>query len=507
MTAFDGLIALGRWSQEHPQFVWGAMAGGILLGAGLRVLSGGHRKPRDMHGSARWATYREVKHSGFSRTEGVVVGVLRGTTFYDNGPKHIFLCGPTRSNKGVCHIQPTLQHGWYHTDSAGDRRPLNALICDPKRGENYDLTHEARQSLGRVEAFAPYRQPLARLNVLDTIRLRTLHEHGDALTIAQSLTAPYKMVQENSTSLHFRELAAMLLTAAILHVCYTMRHSSLAACWYLLTQQHRTLADCLKTLRGTRHTPHGAHPTIAQFTQAIRNISGDRELSSVWTTVIRPLALYADPLIAASTDTSTLRLEDLQHGSEPLSLYLLAPSPRALERLHPIYRVIVDVALARLMDRPVTTSARRLLVCAEEMPAYGYMPSLNTGASDMAGYGIKGLFVAQDLDQFEDTYGTKNTIWGNTETKIFHAPDNERTAERISRYLLGAATVDNPVASRQGMLRDGSVSYQHVERPLLTTDEVQSLAPAQMIVRRTGSKPMLLEKLGYDPRKHKEAAA
>jgi type IV secretion system protein VirD4 len=258
---------------------------------------------------------------------------------------------------------------------------------------------------------------------------------------------------------------------------------------------------------GTRHAPSGVHPTIAQFTQAIRNISGERELSSVWTTVVRPLSLYADPLIAASTDTSTLALDDLQHGSAPLSLYLLAPSPRSLERLHPVYRVIVDVALARLMDRPVSAPARRLLVCAEELPAYGYVHALNKGASDMAGYGIKGFFVVQDLDQFEEVYGTKNTIWGNTETKIFHAPDNERTAERVSRYILGSATVDNPVASRQGFLRDGSVSYQHVERPLLTTDEVQALDPAQMIVRRTGSKPMRLYKRGYDPAKRKEAAA
>ena len=58
----------------------------------------------------------------------------------------------------------------------------------------------------------------------------------------------------------------------------------------------------------------------------------------------------ADPLIAASTSTSTLALTDLQQGAVPLSLYLLAPSPRALERLHPVYRVIVDVAMARLMD-------------------------------------------------------------------------------------------------------------------------------------------------------------
>ena len=243
------------------------------------------------------------------------------------------------------------------------------------------------------------------------------------------------------------------------------------------------------------------HPAIAQLTTAIQNITGDRELSSIWSTAIRPLSLYADPLIAASTDMSTLALDDLQRGPQPLSLYLLASSTRDLERLHPVYRVVVDVAMHRLMDRPVTAQVRRLLVCADELPAYGYMHSLNLGAGDMAGYAIKGLYVAQDLDQFEEVYGAKNTIWGNTDTKIFHAPANDRTAERISRYLLGAATVESPIASRQGFLGPGSVSYQVVERPLLTADEVQSLAPDHVLVRRTGAKPMRLAKLGYDPTK------
>jgi len=62
------------------------------------------------------------------------------------------------------------------------------------------------------------------------------------------------------------------------------------------------------------------------------------------------------------------------------------------------------------------------------------------------------------------------------------------------------------VASRQGFLGQSSVSFQVVERPLLTTDEVQSLDPAMLLVRRTGCKPMLLYKLGYDPAKREEAA-
>jgi type IV secretion system protein VirD4 len=496
MNLFQGLTAIGQWAQQHPALVLGTFGGVPLLAGAVHVLTGGAQRRRDTHGSARWATYREVKRSGLSRTSGVVVGTMREQLFYDNGPTHVFLLAPTRAGKGVFHIQPTLRMGW----------PGSALVLDPKRGENFEATNAARAQLGRVEAFAPYGRPQARINVLDTIRLKTLHAHGDALTIMQSLVAPHQLVRETGSTLHFRELAAMLGTAGLLHVCYTVSQPSLGATWHFFTQQHRTLGACLKTLRSTRHTPYGVDPTIAEFTTAIQNITGERELSSVWTTLIRPLSLYADPLIAASTDTSTLRLEDLQQGAQPLSLYLLAPSTRSLERLHPVYRVIVDVAMERLMDRPTKAYRHRLLVCADELPAYGYMHSLNKGAGDMAGYGIKGLYVAQDLDQFEGTYGETNTIWGNTETKLFHAPANEQTAERISRYLLGPATVNNPVASRQGFLGQSSVSFQVVERPLLTTDEVQSLDPAMLLVRRTGCKPMLLYKLGYDPAQREEAA-
>src|SRR5262245_822929 len=130
MTAFEALVAIGHWGQQHPSAIWGTFGGALALRTVVRVLTGGRGRQRDMHGSARWATYREVKRSGLSRTHGVVVGVMQEQTFYDNGPKHVFLCAPTRAGKGVFHIQPTLRT-W---------RP-SALVLDPKRGEHYDLAH------------------------------------------------------------------------------------------------------------------------------------------------------------------------------------------------------------------------------------------------------------------------------------------------------------------------------------------------------------------------------
>jgi type IV secretion system protein VirD4 len=500
------LTGLGAWVQSHPYHMLGAAVAAIGVVGGAASLTRSHQaRNATTHGSARWARYAEVKHSGLSTTHGVVVGVLHGQTFYDDGPTHVFLMGPTRSAKGICHIQPTLRT-WQHS----------ALILDPKDGENYALTHAAREQFGAVEVFAPYGAPRTCINVVDAVRWGTLHEVGDVETIAESATAPHKlgthMGASSETAQHFRDLASWIMQAGLLHLGYAPLpgmarfHPSLPCLLAFLTQYHTNLAACLKLMRTTRHVAGGVHPAVAQLVTMITNIASDKEMSGLWTTALRPLKVYLNPLVARSTSTSTVALTDLQLGPRPLSLYLLSPSPRALSRLYPVYRVIIDMAMARLMSRPVTTPAHRLLFCAEELPAHGYMRSIDAGAGDMAGYGIKGFYIVQDLEQFEEVYGEKNTIWGNTDTKIFHAPNNERTAERLSRYLLGDATVAHPVASRQdGFIGGGSVSHQHVARRLATADEIMGFDPGKVMVRRTGglqgSKPMLLDKLGWDPRK------
>src|SRR5439155_13491109 len=334
--------------------------------AGLMIRS--RRAVSEVLGSAPGATPREVQRAGLCATHGVVVGRMGRQLLRDDSENHLLLTAPTRRGKGVGVIIPTLLT-WQGS----------ALILDPKDGENLAVTARWRGEHGRVAAFTPCRAPQTCINVLDTIRLMHRQEFGDAQLIAQSLVAPEKLARESATALHFRELAALLLTATILHVCYTSRRKSLAGVWTFLTQHHASLEDCLKTMATTAHSSHGVHQAIASMTTAIKNISGDRELSSVWTTAIRPLVLYSDPLVAASTDTSTLTLEALQYGKQPLSLYLIAPSPMALERLHPLYRVILDVAMTRLMEHPVRTWRQRLLVCRDELPWYGYTRAIDKG--------------------------------------------------------------------------------------------------------------------------------
>jgi type IV secretion system protein VirD4 len=303
------------------------------------------------------------------------------------------------------------------------------------------------------------------------------------------------VAQDSATGQHFRRQATILLTAAQLHLLYTTATASLGHLWTLLTQQYASLQACLKAMLRTAHTTLGRHPAIVQLATEISNISGDRELSGVWTTALGPLLPYADWLTQRSTDTSTVDLNDLQYGPVPMALYLIAPSTSDLDRLAPVYRVISEMAVRRLQDHAPRSAPHRLLVIADEAPSYGYSKTLDRGAAETAKYGIKLMVVAQDIPQLEDAYGRVNSVWGNTHTKVFFAPDSDLTAKRLSENFLGQETVEQPVLSRQQRFGTrATIAYQQVGRPLMTADELRAMHPEAAIVYRTGLRPILCGK-------------
>jgi type IV secretion system protein VirD4 len=431
-----------------------------------------------------------VRRAGLLEPRGVVLGKLDRDYLRHDGEEHVALVGPTRSGKGVDVIIPTLLT-WRGS----------VIVTDPKDGENYDVTAGWRGTLGPVYAFTPHRPGGVRINVLDSVlaRLKTRDEFRWAYRIGSSLVAPEKMAQENHTSLHFRELAALLLTAVILHVCYTAKRKSLAGVWEFMTQQHDSLDKGLKAMATTAHVSGGVHQAISAMTKAIKNITGDRELSSVWSTAIRPLVIYNDDWVASSTDTSDFDLHALQYGDDPVSLYLIAADPLELELLHPLYRVVLDVTLGELMGHKVRTWKHRLLNVVDEMPAYGYTRAFEKGIPVKAGYGMKDLLITQDLESLWEVYGRTTAIWGNCKVKVFFTPDNDLTAKRISDNMLGDTTVEQQVRHEGGNPagKTSSVTYQYHGRRLLTPDEVMDLPADKGIARIGGIKPILFDKFDY----------
>lgn len=413
---------------------------------------------------------------------GVLLGSLDGYYLTDNADTHVAIFGPTDSGKDVSHVIPTA-----HLD-----RDSSMLIFDPKGGATYRMTVQYRQACSEVVMFAPLHPHSICLNVLETVQ-----GFRDAQAIALGHMAPAQMVRETATSLHFRELAAVLLAGGILHVLDTSRRRSMPGVLDFFTVAHEKLETCLDEMIQTTHSTPELHQLIASMAREIQKVK-DRELSGVWTTMLRGLHLYRDPAVARHTDTSDLDLDALQYGPRPITLYLVAPSPEELRQYHPLYRVVIDTLFRQLTLHPEGTYPRRLLVLANEFPVYGYMPRIADGAATLRGYGIKLCLIAQDLEQFWNTYGKDTALWGNLQTKVFHTPVNDLTAKRISENLLDTMTIEREVVSYQGwMRRHGTTSTQQHARQLMTTGEVMKMSPEELLLFVGGCPPFKAKKVRW----------
>src|SRR5712691_103753 len=108
MNSMQLILALGTWGQHHRWHLFYAMGALCLLALVAEVVGRRRRAETTTHGSARWATVREVKRAGLTARHGVVVGRLDGRLLLDDGETHVLLTGPTRSGKGTGVIIPTL---------------------------------------------------------------------------------------------------------------------------------------------------------------------------------------------------------------------------------------------------------------------------------------------------------------------------------------------------------------------------------------------------------------
>src|SRR5262249_2015719 len=75
----------------------------------------------------------------------------------------------------------------------------------------------------------------------------------------------------------------------------------------------------------------------------------------------------------------------------------------------------------------------------DEFPALGRLDFFESSLAFMGGYGVRAFLVAQSLHQIDRAYGVNHAILDNCHVRVAFAPNDERTAKRLSDAL-GTAT-------------------------------------------------------------------
>jgi type IV secretion system protein VirD4 len=476
--------------------------GGSIVCVGIFFVAANRRARRltenteDLHGSARWATEDDIRKTGLlDASNGVYVGAFEseGRLQYlrHNGPEHVLAFAPTRSGKGVGLVIPTLL-AWNES----------AIVYDIK-GENWAKTAGFRASQGhRCLRFAPVEEgSSAKFNPLAEVRIFTRRDVSDAQNIAGMVV---RTGEDSAQERYWQDAATSITTGMILHACYaaTMegRKASLADLAQTFTRPGVGFRETLEELLNYPHDPTYSHdwrmpngdstrthPVVREKAQEMLD-KEDRDFGGVLSTAKTALTLYSDPLLAKNISSSDFRIDDLVNQERPISLYLVVP-PSDKIRLRPLIRLIFTMAVNRLTERMVFEGAvqkknkHRLLVLIDEFPSLNRMEIVSDALSYMAGYGLKAYLITQDIRQIVDAYGANESIVSNCHVRVAFAPNQLETAELLSK-MTGTTTVEKASYSFSGsrfspVMGHVNASVDHIERPLMTPDEVLRLAPAR----------------------------
>jgi type IV secretion system protein VirD4 len=507
------------------------LAIGMFYLLNLRRTKALSKNTEDLHGSARWATAEDVKATGLldSRQGAYVGGWLDPGTSHlhylrHNGPEHILAFAPTRSGKGVGLVIPTLL-AWSES----------AVVYDIK-GENWAKTAGFRRKQGHLcFKFSPVEMGASsRFNPLAEIRLFTPRDVSDAQNVADMIV---RTGEDSPQERYWQDAAASIATGMILHVCYAAaaekRVASLADLARVFTKPGMSFRDTLKSLESYVHdpgnmhnwqTPDGertaTHPVVREKVQEMLD-KEDKDFSGVLSTAKTALTLYSDPLVARNTAASDFSINDLVNADKPVSLYLVVP-PSDKIRLRPLIRLIFTMIVHRLTEKmDFQGSAQkktryRLLFLIDEFPSLKRMELFADALSYMAGYGLKAYLITQDIRQILDQYGTNESIVSNCHVRVAYAPNQLETAEVLSK-MTGTKTIQKASFNFSGsrlspIMNHINASVDHVERPLLTPDEIlrltparkqgngdaeQILAPGQMLIFVSGHYPILGTQMLY----------
>ncbi len=449
----------------------------------------GNRSTKDIHGSARWATFRDIKKTGLLAKTGVVVGAFQKSwwqikTLFHNGAEHIIAFAPTRSGKGVGLVIPTLLN-WQ-----------GSMICLDIKGENFHLTAGYRASLGhRIIKFDPTSlDDSNKYNPLAEIRIATEHEIADCQNIASMVIDP----DGKGLKDYWAQSGWEWLTACILHILYYQKITNkqvatLKDVHHFMSIGHgdddieldpdESFNQLCEDMAEFDHGSDIVNEEIKRSAGAMKKKAAS-ERSGVHSSAKVKLSLYSDPIVSRNISKSDFTIKDLMNRDAPVSLYIIIP-PSDIDRLRPLIRILMNQFLTRLTasmkfenGKAVKSYEHRMLLMLDEFTSIGKLEIFERSLAFMAGYGLKAFIIVQDLTQLNKAYGKDNSIMANCHIRIAFAPNTTETAKTLSD-MVGKTTIIERNKSKSG--KAGSITGNISEnitktaRPLLTPDEVMRL--------------------------------
>lgn len=432
------------------------------------------------HGSARFASTRELLKRGFLNKTGLYLGRTGKKLLSSPTHGHLLCIAPTGTGKTTGFVLPNML-------AAGGKASMFAI--DPK-GELFEHTFRNRLQFGPIFHWSPFEELGAAYNPLDFIRVGSLDERDDT-DLLVSLLVPIGNNEEAFWALEARSL----IMGLILYVLYSkpakVRTMSMVRQLLLLPE-----TEFSKMLRdGMAEFPH---PIISQTANAILQ-KDSRQLSGVLATAQSKTRIWDSPRLSAATCTSDFSFTELK--TSIVTVYISVP-PEYLDTYYPAIRVLVGLAIAET-SRTKSDKSHRTIFMLDEFANLGRLAPAEAAISIARSAGIQLCMFVQDISQFKRVYGDAwASFAANCDTKVFFGVNDIAEAKRLSETI-GIHTVRSKQTGSNApflhMLLPDRISSGEGEaaRPLVTPDEILNLPQNECLILHRSVRPIRAKRLFF----------
>jgi len=378
-----------------------------------------------------------------------------GKTFEDDRPaalgyrddRHVLVVSGTRGGKGTGVVIPNLCL-WPGSCIVIDPKGENATVTARRRGMGSEYTYGLGQTVRILDPFGevPLDAKLkARYNPLDAIDPKSDLAVDDAGRIAAAI-----VVIENQHDPFWEQAARNLVKALILHVLTARMFEgrrNLVTVWRLLRQGDWLTVERARAA-GQENIPsgftllwHGMRRSesynglIAGEAEQMLDMH-ERTRSGILKVATTATEFIDGPPMQRLLEASDFNLEALKTDPAGLTIYLTLPQ-RYMTTHYRWLRLMISLAVGemeRIKGRPATRHPT--LFVLDEFAGLRRMEAVEHAAAQAAGFGVKFMFVLQNLPQLKEIYNDAwETFIGNSGLRLFFQIDDNFTRSYLAQQL------------------------------------------------------------------------
>lgn len=365
--------------------------------------------------------------------------------------RHICLVSGNRGGKGVSTIIPNLCK-WPGSLVVVDPKGENATVTAVRRGPGSDACEGMGQAVHVLDPFGAAEVPgelRASFNPLDALD----PSHPGCLDDAGHLADAIVIPNPKSPDPFWDQTARQLVKTLILHVLtspeFKGRRNLLTVRDLLLRGDHESVA--VLAADGEEDLPP---PVQYLWFRISRNMAFDGKLAGYGETILgmlerapkqfesvfqvasRNTEFLDSPAMAECLRSSSFALSSLKTDPKGVSLYLSLPQRYMGEHFRWLRMILTLVVGTMESTRGTPATGHSVLMCLDEFAGLKRMEVIENAVAQIAGYGVKLMFVLQSLEQLKATYQDNwETFLSNASLKLFYSIEDHFTREYVSKLI------------------------------------------------------------------------